>query len=584
VREANQRGIGFAVSGLALGAIAIGLDASGAARWLDPDATERHAQVAQGVLVLRALLAVDALALLALAGWRWRSGASAPPPVPAPLWTRPQEPRPERRTLLALGAALLGAALVLRLVGLGSDLWLDEVGTLVLFSRPPLGQILSYFPTDNQHMLYSVLSHLCVVLFGESEATVRLPAVFFGLASLWAVLRLGTLALSWRDGMFALALLAFSYHHVWFSQNARAYTLLLFGTLLATELFLRGLERPRAGIWIAYAVTMALSAWGHMTMAFVGVAHGLLALALIARDRSLGGGRLYPLFGVALSGWLTLHCYALVLPQIVAFFGQPAAGATAEPTAWTNPLWLVMETLRHLGVGVALGLAGALAVGGVAALGLLRCARRDPWLVALMLLPALVEGVVLVALGRNLWPRFFFHLLGFGALVAVSGALAVGDLLARFAPRGRPAWQRSLALAPALALVALSAASLPRVYRLPKQDYTGARDFVRARLEPGDRVMGLHMAGWVYENYYAPDWPWVEDLSDFESHRSRQGHTWVLYTLPSYFESANAPLMQELERDFEHVATFWGTLRDGEILVWRSRRAPDLQGTRSSTP
>jgi hypothetical protein len=233
-----------------------------------------------------------------------------------------------------------------------------------------------------------------------------------------------------------------------------------------------------------------------------------------------------------------------------------------------------METLRHLGVGLALGALGALAVGGVGALGLLRCARRDPWLVALMLLPALVEGVVLIALGRSLWPRFFFHLLGFGALIAVSGALSVGELAARFIPaRGR--WRTALALAPAVALVALSAASLPRVYRLPKQDYTGARDFVRERLQPGDRVIGLHMAGWVYHSYYAPEWPWVATLEDFEAHRSQEGRTWLLYTLPGYFEGAYDDLMREIERDFEHVETFWGTLGDGQILVWRSKRAPD---------
>ncbi|MGH0028754.1 MAG: glycosyltransferase family 39 protein, partial [Myxococcota bacterium] len=557
--------VGLALAGLVLGALALGADGMAVARWLDPPAVDRHAQVAQGVTVLRVLLGLDALLLLGLAAWRARGGAAAASERAA-LWQPPLQTAPDRRLHLALALALGLGALLLRAVGLDTDLWLDEVGTLVLFARVPLGELLTWFPNDNHHMAYSVLARLCVVAFGESEAAVRLPAVLFGLGSLAVLVRLGGLALSWRDGWFAAALLAFSYHHVWFSQNARAYTLLLFGTLLATDLFLRGLARPRAPVWIGYAATMALSAWGHMTMAFVGVAHGLLALWILVRERSAAGGRAWPLGGVLLSGWLTLHAYALVLPQILAFFSLPAAGSTAEPTEWTNPLWLVMETLRHLGVGVALGVVGALAVAAVGGLGLLRSVRRDPLFVVLMLLPAVVEGIVLVALGRSLWPRFFFHLLGFAALVAVSGALAVGDLAgaaaARFAPRARAA----VAMLPAVFLVAVSAASLPRNYHLPKQDYTGARDWVKARLAPGDRVMGLHMAGWVYNWYYAPEWPWVESAEDFDANRATDGRTWVLYTLPGYFEGAYPELMQRIERDFEPAETFWGTLRDGQIV------------------
>ena len=42
----------------------------------------------------------------------------------------------------------------------------------------------------------------------------------------------------------AAGLLTVSYHHVWFSQNARAYTALLFFTLIATTLCLRMCRAP----------------------------------------------------------------------------------------------------------------------------------------------------------------------------------------------------------------------------------------------------------------------------------------------------------------------------------------------------
>jgi hypothetical protein len=57
--------------------------------------------------------------------------------------------------LAALGVTALG----LRLWQLDSCFWFDEVLTVVDFVRPPLGQIVTSFPSQNQHMLFSVLAH-----------------------------------------------------------------------------------------------------------------------------------------------------------------------------------------------------------------------------------------------------------------------------------------------------------------------------------------------------------------------------------------------------------------------------------------
>jgi uncharacterized membrane protein len=59
------------------------------------------------------------------------------------------------------------------------------------------------------------------VLFGDSGAALRLPAALFGVASLGAVYALGREVVGRREGLLAALALAFSYQHVWFSQNAR---------------------------------------------------------------------------------------------------------------------------------------------------------------------------------------------------------------------------------------------------------------------------------------------------------------------------------------------------------------------------
>src|SRR5579864_5940728 len=76
--------------------------------------------------------------------------------------------------------ALMAVASALDAIGLNRDLWLDEIYTLVRTVRNPLREIITVYGGDNQHMFFSVLARISVVLFGEHPWTVRLPAVVFG--------------------------------------------------------------------------------------------------------------------------------------------------------------------------------------------------------------------------------------------------------------------------------------------------------------------------------------------------------------------------------------------------------------------
>ena len=154
-------------------------------------------------------------------------------------------------------AAILLLALIARIIGLNAGLWYDEIFTLTHYVRAPLGQVLSDFSSLNNHMFYSLQAKAAVPMLGESAWTLRLPAMLFGLASLaalWAIARGPSGRL---PTLFALLLLAISYHHVWFSQNARGYTGLLFWTSLATLFLIEGLKRPDWRICTGYGLSVA---------------------------------------------------------------------------------------------------------------------------------------------------------------------------------------------------------------------------------------------------------------------------------------------------------------------------------------
>ena len=71
-----------------------------------------------------------------------------------------------RRSALVL-FFLLAVAALLRLHRLGDEAWLDEIQTHALVSRLGLGELATTYPSQNQHVLYSLLARVAIVVFGD---------------------------------------------------------------------------------------------------------------------------------------------------------------------------------------------------------------------------------------------------------------------------------------------------------------------------------------------------------------------------------------------------------------------------------
>src|SRR4029450_5184928 len=177
---------------------------------------------------------------------------------------------------VAIVGLLVVAGAALRAYHLNTALALDEIVTLLVSVRPSLADILSHFQGNNDHPLYSVLAHLSVSVLGEAPWTLRLPSVVFGVAAIPALYLVGTAVTSRFESLLAAAILTVSYHHIWFSQNARGYTLLLLCVLIATYALLRWLAPGGRANAVAYAIVAALGAYPHLTMVFVCVSHALV--------------------------------------------------------------------------------------------------------------------------------------------------------------------------------------------------------------------------------------------------------------------------------------------------------------------
>ncbi|HEV2059423.1 MAG TPA: glycosyltransferase family 39 protein, partial [Solirubrobacteraceae bacterium] len=147
----------------------------------------------------------------------------------------------------ALALALLAGA-VLRFATLDAQsLWYDEAVTAQLLQMDLRGMLGAIPDSESTPPLYYVLAWLWTQLFGTGEAGMRSLSALLGTATIAVAWALGRRLGGTRAGLAGAALVAFNPLLVWFSQEARAYSLLALLGALSALLWLRALEDDGVG-------------------------------------------------------------------------------------------------------------------------------------------------------------------------------------------------------------------------------------------------------------------------------------------------------------------------------------------------
>jgi mannosyltransferase len=235
------------------------------------------------------------------------------------------------------------------------------------------------------------------------------------------------------------------------------------------------------------------------------------------------------------------------------------------PSEWTSPFWVIAEVVRSLQVGFGAWIVlacGALFVAG----GWLMLLRRQRGFALLAVLPAVVGGGLMLAESHNLWPRFFFFAMGFAMLIVIYGIFEIPRLFVGLAPRTMQAGIRMAGPVASILLITASILTLPRCYAIPKQDFTGARDFVMSSKRPNESVITVGLAAHAFR-YYAPSWKVASTPAQLTD------DTYLVYTLGTELKAFHPELWRDVQKQFESVRTFPGTLGGGEVVVCRRRTA-----------
>jgi mannosyltransferase len=231
--------------------------------------------------------------------------------------SRSRRGRLRRPAAALVGIVLAGAALRFSTLDVQS-FWLDEAFTATLLKKD-LGGLLGALPdSESTPPLYYVLAWLWSKPFGTGEVGLRSLSALLGTATIPIAYAAARELLTERVALVAAALVAVNPYLVWFSQEARAYS--LFALLGAVSfLYFARAWRDRSGraLWLWAAASAAMIATHYFGAFLVAAEAAALLARLRDRPRAVAaacvpwlavGGALVPLAlaqrGTAHTAWI----------------------------------------------------------------------------------------------------------------------------------------------------------------------------------------------------------------------------------------------------------------------------------------
>ncbi|HEX8229607.1 MAG TPA: glycosyltransferase family 39 protein [Chloroflexia bacterium] len=456
--------------------------------------------------------------------------------APAPA-TMPTEHRGARPWLPWAGvAALTLLAFLLRRYRLGSEsFWFDEAD-IVQRAMQPVSTLLQGFTEAGENgPLYTLMLHYWLaaietfppldsalhLIFGTGmEAPVRGLSVMFGTAAIPVMYALARRVGGTALGFTAAVLLAINPFHIWHSQDAKMYTLLVLTALASTLLYVEALQRNKVVLWAAYV----LATWVMLTVHSMS---GLVLLAQLAATPFLFRTQIpNPKSRWVLWGWAMLLILGPLFPiawlRLAALLNNTLdVGNWYQTTGLTDilstifvtfavnrsaPEWeltgaIVMAFLAALGVWALLRPTATRATPAHSELGTRNSELKTPYaplIIALWLVPIFVFWLVTLRVPL-FHPRYLIMALPPYLLMAGVGLL----------------WLRRIHVAaPAIAAGVLGLASVMALLgvnysqEVQKEDWRGAMVYVQDHLRLRDAI--IVFPGYLVtavDTYYKPGGP-----------------------------------------------------------------------------
>ncbi len=370
-----------------------------------------------------------------------------------------------------LVAFLTLAAAVLRLLHLGAkSLWYDEPLTVALarISWPSFTRLWSNGEAAYQGAYFLFMRGW--IRLGDNEAWLRLPSALFAIASVPLIYVVARKLVGEKAALASAAMLAFSSTSVYYSQEARGYTLTIFLVLLSAWAWVRAVQDGRESDWLLWTLFSALAIYSHL----------FASLAVIAQACSL-----FALHGAR--PWRRMMLHGLMIVALTApgfaflLNGRPVHDPSLPEWPRATPKQLLHLVTFLGGSGEKAVLSAILWVAAFVAIWRERLNRvegeefwRGIFLICWAILPVVLLAIISVAEPLFV-QRYLILCLPATVMLAARGMIAL--------PR------HNIGVWLVVALCVASVVNIFMGYRKPREDWRRATAAVLASAGPGDALV-----------------------------------------------------------------------------------------------
>lgn len=223
-----------------------------------------------------------------------------------------------------------------------NSLWLDEAATYD-FAKLSLDELWETMVGGERNPpLFYYIEHILISLFGASEFVLRFVPALVGSLTIPVFYLIGREVLGRFGGIISAGLLTFSSYHIFYSQDARAYALVLFFFSIALLNYIYALKRGMIRYWVLCGIFCSLSFWTHM---YVAIAIAALFLhAIIEKRKTLIKG--IEDIKQVVAGLLAfvLPSLPLLIATLMLFLKQTSAGS---PTWGLTGISIITTTITQ---------------------------------------------------------------------------------------------------------------------------------------------------------------------------------------------------------------------------------------------
>jgi mannosyltransferase len=245
-----------------------------------------------------------------------------------------------RYTQILLCITAIG--IFLRFYHLGfNSLWLDEASTYTFATMSLSGIWQATTGGEFNPPLFYWMEHVMLAL-GNNETILRFIPAVLGSLTVPLVYIVGKEFVDRNVGIIAATACAFSPFLIYYSQEARAYSVVLFFIVFSMVFFLRALKTDDTMDWVLFGILSSLAFWSHFYAMVIIGALVLYALSVKFPAMRKDIGSIKPM--IIAGAVFAVICLPLILVTIQLFAKRTAS----TPTFGIQGFGIIIETFRQI--------------------------------------------------------------------------------------------------------------------------------------------------------------------------------------------------------------------------------------------